>query len=153
MRSILAVVLWLAAAAAPAADLSDAQTFLGQTAFDEVQVSPDGSRLAFITRRNDFERDREAYALWLTDLAGPGASPVLPRRPPSTGSPWTATRSGSPPRRSRCRDSSASPRMASGWRLGAAAPARRRTPRRWRCCRSAPAARRGGPATSSRRRG
>lgn len=77
MRSILAVVLWLAAtAAAPAADLSDAQTFLGQTAFDEVQVSPDGSRLAFITRRNDFERDREAYALWLTNLANPGANPV-----------------------------------------------------------------------------
>jgi dipeptidyl aminopeptidase/acylaminoacyl peptidase len=76
MRPILAVLLWLAAVPAPAADLSDAQTFLDQTAFDEAQVSPDGSRLAFITRRNDFERDREAFGLWMTDLSRPAAGPA-----------------------------------------------------------------------------
>ena len=65
MRSVLAVVLCLAASSASAADLADPQTFLGQTAYDEVRISPDGARLAFITRRNDFERDREVFALWL----------------------------------------------------------------------------------------
>lgn len=76
MRLALAVALWLIAAPGPAADLSDAQTFLGQTAFDEIQVSPDGSRLAFITRRNDFERDRETFGLWTVDLSNPTADPV-----------------------------------------------------------------------------
>ncbi len=60
---------------ASAADLSNVETFLGQTAYDEVQLSPDGSRLAFLTRRNDFERDRESFALWLLDLTRPGARP------------------------------------------------------------------------------
>ena len=76
MRSVLAVVLYMAAASAFAADLSDVQTFLGEVAFDEVQVSPDGNRLAFIARRNDFEHDREVFTLWRLDLAGGREQPV-----------------------------------------------------------------------------
>ncbi len=69
-------LLSLAPAPASAADLSDVQTFLSETAFDEAQVSPDGSRLAFVTRRNDFEHDREAFTLWMLDLSRPGSRPV-----------------------------------------------------------------------------
>jgi dipeptidyl aminopeptidase/acylaminoacyl peptidase len=72
MRSVLVVTFCLAAVSAAAADLSDIETFLGETSFDEVQVSPDGSRLAFITRRNDFENDREVFTVWKLDLAGEG---------------------------------------------------------------------------------
>jgi len=90
MRSLLAVALCLAAVPAAAADLSDVQTFLGQTAFDELQVSPDGSRLAFITRRNDFEHDREEFAVWTAGLARPGASPVLLAEPgPCSSLRWS----------------------------------------------------------------
>ncbi|HEV3072979.1 MAG TPA: prolyl oligopeptidase family serine peptidase [Thermoanaerobaculia bacterium] len=69
MRYVAVLVLWLAAAPASAADLSDVETFLGETAFDEVQVSPDGSLLAFVTRRNDFAHDREELGVWTLDLA------------------------------------------------------------------------------------
>ncbi|HEV3072981.1 MAG TPA: hypothetical protein VHB47_01080, partial [Thermoanaerobaculia bacterium] len=69
MRYVAILVLWLAAAPASAADLSDVETFLGETAFDEVQVSPDGSLLAFVTRRNDFAHDREEFGVWTLDLA------------------------------------------------------------------------------------
>jgi dipeptidyl aminopeptidase/acylaminoacyl peptidase len=89
VRSLLAVVLCLTASSASAADLADAQTFLGQTAYDEVRISPDGARLAFITRRNDFERDREVSALWLADLAHP-ARPVQVAEPEScSGLRWS----------------------------------------------------------------
>jgi dipeptidyl aminopeptidase/acylaminoacyl peptidase len=74
VRTALVVVLLLTAASATAADLADAQTFLGQTAYDEVRLSPDGDRLAFITRRNEFEHDREETALWLIDLSLPAGS-------------------------------------------------------------------------------
>jgi len=78
MRSFVVLVLCLAAVAAAAADLSHIETFLGEISYDEVQVSPDGSRLAFVTRRNDFERDREELTVWMRDLAGEGrgARPV-----------------------------------------------------------------------------
>jgi WD40-like Beta Propeller Repeat len=69
---VLALMLCMAAAtavSATAADLSDVETFLGETSFDEVQVSPDGSRLAFVTRRNDFAHDREELGVWTLDLA------------------------------------------------------------------------------------
>jgi dipeptidyl aminopeptidase/acylaminoacyl peptidase len=72
MRSVLAMALGLAAvttAAAPAADLANVEVFLSQTSFDEVQLSADGSRLAFIARRNDFAHDREVFAVWWIDLA------------------------------------------------------------------------------------
>jgi dipeptidyl aminopeptidase/acylaminoacyl peptidase len=72
----LAVLFALAPSPAPAAGLSDVETFLGETAFDEAQVSPDGSRLAFLARRNDFEHDREVFTLWTIDLSRPGARPV-----------------------------------------------------------------------------
>jgi dipeptidyl aminopeptidase/acylaminoacyl peptidase len=89
VRSVLAVVLCLTASSASAADLADPQTFLGQTAYDEVRISPDGARLAFITRRNDFERDREVFALWLADLAHP-ARPVQIAEPEScSGLRWS----------------------------------------------------------------
>jgi dipeptidyl aminopeptidase/acylaminoacyl peptidase len=79
MRSALAVFFLLTAAPVTAADLSDIQTFLGQTAYEEAQISPDGARLAFITRRNDFEHDREIVTLWLVDLSRPaGTEPARP---------------------------------------------------------------------------
>ena len=72
------------------ADLSDVQTFLGQTSYDEVRISPDGSRLAFIARRNDFERDREVFTLWTLDLSPPGARPVRIAEPEScSGLRWS----------------------------------------------------------------
>jgi dipeptidyl aminopeptidase/acylaminoacyl peptidase len=66
------------AAAAPAADLADVETFLGQVSFDEVRLSPDGSRLAFITHRDDSGRDREVYTLWSIglDAGGRASAPV-----------------------------------------------------------------------------
>ncbi len=86
MRSVLAAVLCLAALAsttvaaiASAADLSDVQTFLTEAAYDEVRVSPDGSWLAFIVRRNDFERDRELFTVWTLDLS-PEAQSARPVR-------------------------------------------------------------------------
>jgi dipeptidyl aminopeptidase/acylaminoacyl peptidase len=72
----LSLLSLLSLAAASAAGLSDVQTFLGQTAYDEVRLSPDGSRLAFIARRNGFEHDREVFTLWTVDLSHPGAQPV-----------------------------------------------------------------------------
>ena len=77
MRHVAVLMICLAAVPAAAADLSDVDTFLGETAFDEVQVSPDGSRLAFVTRRNDFAHDREELGVWTLDLAaGRAARPV-----------------------------------------------------------------------------
>ncbi|HEX9942310.1 MAG TPA: S9 family peptidase [Thermoanaerobaculia bacterium] len=86
MRPLFTLLLVLAVAPAAAADLADVDTYLGETVFDEVQVSPDGSRLAFITRRNDFERDREAFALWTLDLSRPaGSEAARPVRLADTG--------------------------------------------------------------------
>ncbi len=76
MRAVLAVFLLLALPTAARADLGDVDTSLSEVAFEEVQASPDGRRLAFITRRNDFERDREVVAVWTLDLSAP-ARPVL----------------------------------------------------------------------------
>ena len=67
MRAILTIALLLSLAPAAHADLGDVETALGEVAFDEARVSPDGGRLAFITRRND--------ELWLLDLAGPEHDP------------------------------------------------------------------------------
>ncbi|HEX4965274.1 MAG TPA: prolyl oligopeptidase family serine peptidase [Thermoanaerobaculia bacterium] len=44
--------------------------------FDEVRIAPDGGRLAYVARRNDFEHDREAFSLWVLDLAAKTADPV-----------------------------------------------------------------------------
>lgn len=72
-----AVLVCLRALSASAADLSDIETFLGEKSFDEVQVSPDGSRLAFLLHENDFAKDREVFTLWRIDLPRGGAgSPV-----------------------------------------------------------------------------
>ena len=60
-RAALALVLLLLLAPGARADLGSVDTALGEISFDEVQVSPDGGRVAFITRRNDFEHDREVY--------------------------------------------------------------------------------------------
>jgi dipeptidyl aminopeptidase/acylaminoacyl peptidase len=78
MQSVLVVAFSMAAVSASAADLSNIETFLGETSFDEVQISPEGSRLAFVTRRNDFEHDREVFTVWRIDLDGNGrgARPV-----------------------------------------------------------------------------
>ncbi len=77
-RAFLALALLLSLAPGARADLGDVETSLGEISFDEVQVSPEGSRLAFITRRNDFAQDREVCTLWQLDLgtgvAGSGAA-------------------------------------------------------------------------------
>lgn len=75
MRCILALVLLLTLTPGARADLGDIDTSLGEISFDEMQVAPDGGRLAFITRVNDFEHDREAFAVWTLDLSG-AARPV-----------------------------------------------------------------------------
>ncbi|MGH9442247.1 MAG: hypothetical protein ACRD16_08210, partial [Thermoanaerobaculia bacterium] len=73
-RVMLALVLLcLAAVSASAADLGDIETFLGQKSFDEIQMSPDGSRVAFLLRENDFKNDREVFTLWSIRL-GPGGA-------------------------------------------------------------------------------
>lgn len=85
LRSLLplALLLTLASGDRPDlwADLGDVDTALGEVSFEEVQVSPDGSRLAFLTRRNDLEQDREVVSVWRLDLsgytAGGRARPVL----------------------------------------------------------------------------
>jgi dipeptidyl aminopeptidase/acylaminoacyl peptidase len=71
MRAVLAAALVLTLAPGAHASLGDVDTALGETIFDEVQVSPDGGRLAFITRRNDFEHDREVATVWSLDLSRP----------------------------------------------------------------------------------
>jgi|GEM_PF-3144449 len=77
MRAVLAVALFLALAPGlHAAGLGDVDTALSEVSFDEVQVAPDGSRLAFIARRNDFEHDREAFSLWVLDLTSKTAAPL-----------------------------------------------------------------------------
>ena len=78
MRAALAAALLLTLASRARADLGDVDTSLGEISFEEVQVSPDGRRLAFISRRNDFERDREAFTLWMIDLARPAAQEEAP---------------------------------------------------------------------------
>lgn len=73
--SIAALGLFGLAAAAPAQPGDPVEEFLGETAFDEVQVSPDGRRVAFLSRTNDFARDREEIAIWVADLER-GGEPV-----------------------------------------------------------------------------
>lgn len=75
MRAALAAALLLVLAPGVWADLGDFDTSLREIVFDEVQVSPDGSRLAFVTRSNDFEQDREVSTLWRIDL-GAESRPV-----------------------------------------------------------------------------
>jgi dipeptidyl aminopeptidase/acylaminoacyl peptidase len=87
MRTALAVALLLSLAPAVHGDLGDVDTALGEVSFEEAQVSPDGGRLAFITRRNDLQDDREVSELWLLDLARPeGSLPARPVRLGGTGS-------------------------------------------------------------------
>lgn len=86
MRAALAAALLLTLASGAWADLGDFDTSLGEIAFDEVQVSPDGSRLAFITRGNDFERDREELTVWRTDLGPEPSRPVRLTEPGSYNS-------------------------------------------------------------------
>lgn len=68
-RAVVTIVLLLSLAAGARADLGNVDTALGEISFDEVQISPDGSRLAFLTRRNDFEHDREVFSVWRLDLS------------------------------------------------------------------------------------
>ncbi|HEY2292740.1 MAG TPA: prolyl oligopeptidase family serine peptidase, partial [Thermoanaerobaculia bacterium] len=122
--SLLYLLSLLSLAPAPAAaDLSDVQTFLGQTAYDEAQISPDGSRLAFITRHNDFEHDREVFTLWTLDLSRPGARPVRIAEPVScSGLRWSPD--------GRAVTFLASPDPASGAQLFLLTPDAGATPRR-----------------------
>lgn len=86
MRAALLAALLLTLASGAWADLGDLDTSLGEIAFDEVQVSPDGSRLAFITRSNDFGQDREASTLWRTDLVPETSRPIRLTEPGSYNS-------------------------------------------------------------------
>lgn len=79
MRAVLIAALLFTLASGARADLGDVETSLGEVVFDEAQVSPDGSRVAFITRRNDFEQDREETTVWRLDLS-PGTVPGAPVR-------------------------------------------------------------------------
>ncbi len=81
MRAALTAALLFTLVSGARADLGDVETSLGEIVFDEVQVSPDGSRLAFITRRNDFEQDREVSTVWRIDLAaGKAGKQTVPVR-------------------------------------------------------------------------
>jgi dipeptidyl aminopeptidase/acylaminoacyl peptidase len=74
VRAALALVLLLSLTPDARADLGDPDTWLGEISFAEVQVSPDGRRVAFLTRRNDFERDREVLTVWRLDLSSSAES-------------------------------------------------------------------------------
>lgn len=77
MRALLAVALLLALTPGlRAAGLGDVDTALSEVSFDEVQVAPDGTRLAYIARRNDLEQDREVFSLWVLDLSPKPAAPL-----------------------------------------------------------------------------
>lgn len=71
MRAALAVgaVFLALAPGLQAAGLGDVDFALSEVSFAEVQVAPDGGRLAYIARRNDQEHDREAFSLWVLDLS------------------------------------------------------------------------------------
>ena len=84
MRAALAAALLLILVSGAHADLGDVDTSLGEVAFDEVQVSPDGSRLAFITRSNDLEQDREVSTVWRIDLGGTEPSRPIRLTEPGT---------------------------------------------------------------------
>jgi len=84
LKHCFAFLLCLGSLTASAADLSDIDTFLGEKSFDEIQVSPDGSRVVFILRENDFVHDREVFTLWRIDLARDGR-PGSPVRLAETG--------------------------------------------------------------------
>jgi len=43
------------------ADLGAVDTALGEISFEEVQVAPASGRLAFLSRRNDLEQDRQTF--------------------------------------------------------------------------------------------
>jgi dipeptidyl aminopeptidase/acylaminoacyl peptidase len=73
-RRLLVLALLLLPVPGAGVDLADIRTFLSDTSYDEVRVSPDGNRLAFLARRNDFEGDREEISLWLVPLGGPAGS-------------------------------------------------------------------------------
>jgi hypothetical protein len=73
-RAVLSLVLLLGLASVARADLGDVDTALGEISFDEVRISPEGNRVAFVTRRNDLAHDRETFELWQVD--GEAARPV-----------------------------------------------------------------------------
>lgn len=79
----VAQLLFLALLVPAAAFGYSIEEFLGETSYDEVRVSPDGRRVALVTRTNDFERDREDTAVWLIDLEQSApADPVRLTRQP-----------------------------------------------------------------------
>ncbi len=76
MRAALAAALFLVLSPAlHPVGLADVDFALSEVSFEELQVAPDGGRLAFIARRNDLERDREVFSLWVLDLSGMDAAP------------------------------------------------------------------------------
>ncbi|HSS52743.1 MAG TPA: hypothetical protein VLX28_27695, partial [Thermoanaerobaculia bacterium] len=77
MRAVAFALFLALAPGLHATGLGDVDFALSEVSFDEVQVAPDGSRLAFIARRNDIEHDREAFSLWVLDLSSSGAAGPL----------------------------------------------------------------------------
>lgn len=63
---LLSTFLPSPAAADPGYPIDD---WLAEVAFTAVRLSPDGTRLAFVTRRDDPVQDVEEHTLWWIDLA------------------------------------------------------------------------------------
>ena len=89
MRAFLTILLLLTLTPLAGADLGDVETALDEIVFDEAQISPDGSRLAFITRRNDFAHNQEAFAVWTLDLSQPGKPVRLVEGDAYSGLRWS----------------------------------------------------------------
>jgi dipeptidyl aminopeptidase/acylaminoacyl peptidase len=76
--TFLVAALLLPTGLARAADLANVRDFVDETQFQEIQISPDGTHLAFITRTNDWQHDRPADTLWAVDLGRAGGLPSAP---------------------------------------------------------------------------
>ncbi|HBL31266.1 MAG TPA: hypothetical protein DD490_30940, partial [Acidobacteria bacterium] len=71
LSALAALAFLLTQGATASADPADLDTALGEIEILEAQIAPDGGRVAFITRRNDFAHDREAFAVWVTGASAP----------------------------------------------------------------------------------
>ncbi len=90
LRLSLALLAALAAVPRPGAAAPDAgydvAEYLGMTLFSDVEMSPDGKRVAFVTTRDDVTKTSADRTLWMTD-AKPDAKPV--RITHASGTVWS----------------------------------------------------------------
>jgi dipeptidyl aminopeptidase/acylaminoacyl peptidase len=68
--TIVSILIFTVEPSAEAQNLNDypIKEFLEVTTFTQLSVSPDGSYLAFITKSNDFEEDKQVKTIWRIDL-------------------------------------------------------------------------------------